>query len=356
MPGMSESTLGRPSISLFRAEILACILLCAIARNAIGEAAPKDIRISTATTAGILYGSSRELVYNQHLSANYKNSELIWPLEPLFYAGAGLALQTGSGIFASLDLRQGFAGKNGAMTDSDFLNGDGVRTHFSQSDGYVERALLLDLKLGYDFRLASPIKLRAYAGFSYMDFKWSARDGYYQYPDSGSDYYYDGSGFHPGTYTPWSASETKTPIYGTGILYEQAYLLGSLGLGASYSLLPGLVASASFSFSPLAFCYTEDNHELRLVDFYSKLSGGLMLEPGLGLEYSLRPGASLRLDLAWLWLGNLKGDIIQVDQGTTSTSSGGNYFAGPDSASLGKNDSGAALSMLDASLMFKLAF
>jgi outer membrane protease len=340
--------------------LVASVLSVALAWNpdmAGAEGAPKAFELTTATSFGMLYGMANEFVYNQDVSADYKNSELDWPFAPLAYAGATLSLDTKIGIVASLSLRQGLSGKTGTMTDSDFLNGDGVKTHLSESDCYTERALLLDLNAGYELPISGAWRLKAFVGLSYMDFKWSARDGYYQYPGYGSAYTDNGPGsIVPGTLQAWSATETKTPIYGTGILYEQAYVLGLLGLGASYSLGRSFTLGASFSLAPLAYCYTEDNHELRTIDFYSRLSGGVMLEPALSARYLLKQGASLRFDLAYRQVGKLKGDITQVNEGTSSTSSVGNYYAGPDSASTGTGDSGSFISMLDASLSFALAY
>ena len=176
---------------------LLCVLFAPHPGYAEGQNARQAFSISTSASAGVFFGQAVEDIYNQFLSKDYKNSELVWPFTPLYYSGAGLSLVTRMGFFADLDVRQGFAGKTGSMTDSDFLNGDAVRTHFSQSDSYTERALLLDLKAGYDFPMRGPLGLGFFGGLSYMDFKWSARDGYYQYPTSGSDYYWDSSGvFH----------------------------------------------------------------------------------------------------------------------------------------------------------------
>jgi outer membrane protease len=319
----------------------------------------KSFTLSTSTNAGILYGRAFEYVYNQKIATDYKNSELMWPFKPLFYAGAGLSLSSKMGLFANLELRQAFAGKTGTMTDSDFLNGDGVKTHYSESDCYTERAVFIDFKVGYALPyFRGPLKVSAYGGFSYMNFKWSARDGYYQYPTSGSMYSTDSNGnlASYGTYAPWSADATKTPIYGTGIINEQAYLFGLLGVQASYKLDEAFTLGAAFSAAPIARCYTADNHELRMVDFYSQLSGGFMFEPSLSLEYAVKPGAALRLDVSYRQASGLKGDITQVLQGTSSTSSGGSYFAGPDSAGKYKDGSGASISMLDAKLSFSLQF
>jgi outer membrane protease len=305
----------------------------------------------------MLYGQANEEVYDQVSppGPNYKLSELIWPFHPLVYAGVGLDLDTRAGLFASLDVEQGFPGKVGSMTDSDYLDGDGVKTNFSQSDSYIERFLDLGLLVGYDFIRSGPLTFGIFGAFEYQDFKFSARDGYTQYPSYGQQYYTDSTGaYYPGTYPAWSPSETETPIYGTLGLYEQVYILGSLGLKASYSICPGLSAGASFALSPLLYCYTEDDHELRQLSIYGKFSSGLELDPKIFAEYSLKPGATLRLDLSYRWTTGLIGSGTYLNQSATNTSSEGNYYAGPDSAEIYPSGAGASISMLDASLSFRL--
>lgn len=339
-----RKTIVPPNIPLFLSALL-CATLAFLPAQAFCQPAKKTYTLSTTISIGMLYGQAVDLVYDQTVSTNYKISGLTWPFEPLFYYGAGLSLASKTGLFANLDVKQGIAGKTGTMTDSDYLNLDGIRTHYSESDSYTERAVLLDLKVGFNLPLQSAITFSVFGGFSYMDFKWSARDGYYQYPASGSY----------GSYAPWSPSVTKTPIYGTAILYEQTYLMGLIGLSASYRIDRSFTLGASCSVAPIADCYTADNHELRLVDFYSKLSGGFMIEPGLSLQYAIKPGAAITLSVSYRGLSNFKGDITQVNEGTTGTSSNNNYYAGPDSAGTGIGDSGVYLSTLDASLQFRLA-
>jgi outer membrane protease len=145
-------------------------------------------------------------------------------------------------------------------------------------------------------------------------------------------------------------------MYGTGILYEQAFLIGLFGIRASYDLFDAFSIRADVSFSPLAWCYAEDNHLARSVDFYSKLSGGLMFEPGLSFAYALSEGARLELSAAYRLLYSLLGDLSQVNQGVTSTASDGNYYAGPDSAQTTKHASGASISMLDIGLSLRMVF
>ena len=154
--GMAKPTKDRTARPIRIAAISLCLLLALLPSPLLGQGRHAAVSFSTGTSAGLLFGQASEYVYNQALAADYKNSELIWPFEPLAYAGASLAVDSNFGLFAKLGLKQGFAGKTGRMTDSDFLNGDGQRTHFSQSDCYTERATLLDLSFGYDF---SPLNL-----------------------------------------------------------------------------------------------------------------------------------------------------------------------------------------------------
>lgn len=324
------------------------VALCIPVSPARAEDSVPEISFTTGARFGALYGLASEFVYNQALSTNYVNSELDWALEPMFFSGAAMSLESAVGIFVTLDVRQGFAGKAGTMTDSDFLNGDGRRTHFSQSDSYAERANLVDLRVGWDFLRSGALRIGAFGAFSYMDLKWSARDGYYQYPTSGAPYTM--SPFTPGTYAPWSPGETKTPLYGTGILYETACVGGAFGVRARYAFRGGFSIDASFAFTPLLRCSTEDNHVFRGLDFYSTLSGGFMVEPRVAVEYSILPRATLRLEIGYRYSWGLKGDLTEVNTGATNVTTGNPFYAGPDSAFIGKNDSGASLSVLDASL------
>lgn len=81
------------------------------------------IELSLSTFAGVTYGTAKELVYygGQILS------ELDWPLQPAFTVGTRAEINTKVGLTAELSFESGINGKSGSMTDSDFLNGDGVR-------------------------------------------------------------------------------------------------------------------------------------------------------------------------------------------------------------------------------------
>lgn len=348
------SRLGRPCC--VAAGVLILLAFCPT-RGVGAQGATKPFSLTTSSGFGFLYGQADEEVYDQNAppGPDYKLSELIWPFHGMAYMSEGLDLSTRLGLFASLSVREGFPGVVGTMTDSDFLNGDGTKTHYSQSDSYAERYLGLDVSLGYDVFRSGPFALGIFGRFEYEDFKFSARDGYTQYPSSGEIYSTDSSGnLVLGTYTPWSASETETPLYGTIGLYEQAYIFGAFGFKASYALSRAWEFGASISLAPLVFGYSQDDHLLRVFSIYGKYSSGLEYEPKLFAQYNLRPGAALRLDLSYAGTSALVGNGTYINEGYTSTDSTGGYYAGPDSASELVNGAGASISMFQACLSFRL--
>ena len=94
-----------------------------------------------------MLGVVKEFVY----SGTYIESELDWPLLPAFSAGLTLDLGARSGFLSTIDLQVGLPTRVGTMTDSDFLNGDGVKTHFSESDNNMESAIMVSAQAGWAF-------------------------------------------------------------------------------------------------------------------------------------------------------------------------------------------------------------
>jgi len=284
---------------------------------------------------------ARELVYY----GQYTISELDWPFQPVLYAGTALAIQTRLGLSASLEVRSAFPWRSGFMQDSDFLNydyGDLSRTHFSQHDCYTERAITLDARVGWVFHLGSAFTLQPFAAFGLMQYKWTARDGYLQYPSPTPP---------DPPYTPWSPAQTKVPISGTGIIYEQVYLIPAVGLSARARLGERFDAGLSFVFSPFVFCNDLDNHVQRAppwdTDFYEYMRWGLLLEPALTLEFRVSRQARLSFDVSYRRITGLIGDSYTVNAGP-GLPPGQIAATYPDSG-------GAAFDALDASLALSLS-
>ena len=307
----------------------AVLTLLAVARPAVGQ----DFTLTTSTSTGVILGMSKELVYD----TGYKLSELDWPLLPAVYLGAAVDLKTKIGFLASIELQTAIPGRNGTMTDSDFLNYDDVKTHYSESDSYMERVIIVNLQAGWAIPLQSggAVSLLApFLGFEYMQFKWTARDGYLQYPPETSS-----------PYTPWSPSTTKTPIYGTGIIYTQNYYIPMAGIKSTVRLLDNLTMSLSLAFSPYVWCSNVDEHIFRSLNFYDDPRGGVMLEPRLSMAYRIAPQATLTLDARYRHIASLLGDTYIVATGISGAKS-------PPYT----NSAGASFDAVNVSLAFSLSF
>jgi outer membrane protease len=292
---------------LFLAAIASAILFCR-AQFAGAQSVENPSLIALTTTAGVLSGGATELVFD----AGYKMSELDWASVPLAYWGLEASLNLPSGWYAHLGLKSGFSGQTGYMTDSDWQNWDGVKTNFSSSDSYTDQAFILDFEAGYDFGVTDELWIGPFFELGYMDFEWSARDGYVQYPSevyptnsSGNQVY--------GPYTPISSNTPTVNTNGIGIVYQQSSIYPSIGLRVVFEPLDALKLTASFAFSPVASMTETDNHVARSLVFSSTMTGGVVLEPRLAVEYRLSRIMSLSLDMSYIRIQGLTGDLTQTD-------------------------------------------
>jgi outer membrane protease len=299
-----------------------------------------DVTLTASTGAGIMYGVTNEFVFGDYNNKSYIKSQLDWDIRPLFYTKAALALSAGGGFFASFDVRMGIPAKTGLISDSDWLNydydGTTARTNYSESDCFTERAILLDAKVGWKFPVATWLSLEPFLAFGFMDFKWTARDGYFQYPPnwfSGPDLPY-----------PPASTQPKVPLSGTGIIYQQTYFIPAAGIAAAFRAGKDFGISVSFAYSPLVFCNDFDNHELAGLDFYDYLWAGYLLEPKVSLKWQASERALLSLDVAYRHIAGLIGTTYVVKTGPNDTPG---LVAGKS-----KNGAGASFYALDASLTF----
>jgi outer membrane protease len=303
---MKKHTLASPR--LLAGIAIGAAILFGSSRMAAAETAGNSSYFSLTTSAGFIIGGATELVFD----SGYKMSELDWASQPLAYWGLEASVNLPSGWYARLGLKSGLSGKTGYMTDSDWQNWDGVKTNFSESDSYTDQALLLNLAAGYDFSLADNMWIGPFLELSYLNFEWSARDGYLQYPP---EFYPTDSSGNPiyGPYTPISPNTPTTTNSGIGIVYQQSTFYPSLGIHFAYRPLRQLKLSASFAVSPFASMTETDNHVERSIVFTSTMTGGLALEPRLSVEYRLSPRMSLGLDMSYIRIQNLSGDLTETD-------------------------------------------
>ncbi len=300
-----------------------------------------DFTLTASAGTGVMYGLAREIVYNTSAfnGKTYILSQLDWDIKPLFYTKAALALSTSTGFVTSLEARLGVPAKSGSIGDSDWLNydlnGDPVKTNYSEHDCFTERAILLDAKAGWDFPVSSWMSLEPFLAFNFMDFKWTARDGYFQYPPG----WFPGPAPQP--YPP-ASTRPKVPISGTGIIYEQTWFIPAAGVAARFNAGKDFKIFVSFAASPMVFCNDVDNHLLAETDFYENMWGGYLLEPKVSLEWQVGAKVGLSLDVSYRHIAGLIGDTYIVVTGVGQT---------PGLVSqTSKNGAGVSFDALDASL------
>jgi outer membrane protease len=313
--------------------------------SAFGQGATLTVRTGT----GIMYGTSRELV----LDGSFAVSELDWAIQPVFYVESVLELRALGGLAVSLSVRNGIPAQSGFITDSDWLNYpmNTDKTNFSQHDCYTERAVLVDARAGWEFSLGDVLAIQPFGAFEFMSYKWTARDGYLQYPPG-----WFSASPPPPPYPAWSPTWEKIPVYGTGIVYQQTFLIPAAGLRATVRFLPRWEAALSFTASPVAFCFDLDNHVFRGADFYENMANGLLLEPGLSVRLRLSPRAAFSLDASYRSISGLVGDTTEVVTGVNYPG----FPSSPTNPTPGttytfRDSGGAAYQVWSASLFFDLS-
>lgn len=293
-----------------------------------------DKSFSLSVQAGILYGRSEEIVYKYPDSDIY-SSELLWDLKPLVYTG--LAADFGprdpysrNGLAAALSVKVGLPLKTGIMEDRDWLSpANNYITHYSHHDAFSRRAVLADASLGYSWNLAGFLALKAYGEFSYMNFLWSAENGYLQYPAD------DPSGNYP----EWNGGLPKDyeSSKGTVIQYGQNWFIFSPGLSLAAKFNRFFSVEGTFNYSPLIYCAGRDDHVKRGVVFSDYLYYGHYLKGSAAVIFSTGRNIDISLGVAYSYITGPRGDS-RTEQ-----------FVFDDGA-------GAAYSALDAGLAVKYTF
>ncbi|MFP3043016.1 omptin family outer membrane protease [Treponema primitia] len=307
-------------------------------------------RVSLATGAGVLLGQSEEIVYKNSNTDN-KLSQLLWDLKPLVYIGTALSFSranplAGLGAVTDLSVKFGLPLLSGTMEDRDWQDSNpDLLTNFSSHDAYIQGAMLLDFSGGIAIPIVSRVVIKVLASFSYMRFSWIARDGYAQYNESG-----------------WNSSLPKTYSQGTGISYDQEWLILSPGLGLFWPFYRSLNLDFRFFISPLIFANDLDNHFFRdpnafgdgdifrakkserYLQFTDHTRDGIYLEPSLNLTFSPNPYLSLLFHGSWRYISGVRGDTYTLKTGPNTTTP----FKDPNSAGVG-------YSAFDLGLFLKIA-
>jgi len=331
--------------------------LGASGQESVGSAVGGGLTIST--NSGTLFGVANEYVYDQAVAANYTVSELNWRFNPIVYYGVDLAYSASKQFTLLLNAKSGISGLSGIMEDSDFLNGDGTKTLYSQSDNYTEQALLVRASMEYAIPVTTGFSINTLASVDYQNMKWSARDGYLQYPvasPSDTTYTIDSNGnLVTGTMPAWTSSVPQEPLYGLGVIYRQEFLIPSVGLALAYRPSSRLTVKAACAYSPIIIGRALDDHVLRLLSTTDLFTQGTYLEPQIDVDYAMSDRFGIRLTGSYKLITGLVGSSTWQYNGTTTTAPNNQYLAGPASGSTVKQGAGASYQALDINLSFRVS-
>jgi len=277
------------------------IFICLFQSAVFAEEKQSGFELFVTPTFGMLYGQAKEIVFKDSVSLNFL-SELQWDIMPLFYAGLDADIElvnnySRHGFTGTFSLKMGIPQKTGVMVDRDWeekhwLSNDTL-TNYSRHNNFSERAILADLSLGYSFPLYNFIALGINAGFTYMHYYWIAKDGYYQYLNTGQT---------------WDDDIPKVPMYGKVIEYEQNWFVLSPGVFARFRLGSYFSLNGNFKYSPLIYCADKDNHLLRGTIFQDYLFYGHYLKGGGGITFSPMSNMDIVLFLSYSSITDSRGD------------------------------------------------
>jgi len=152
---------------------------------------------------------------------------------------------------------------SGEMENYDYLIADSFSpSHYSWHDVYLDKDFKFSIEGGYEIQLKNWY-ITPSIGMQYLNRKWTATDGYLQYPDMGH----------------WTGNEQKVNLNGPVIGYEQAvwYPFAALETGFTH-IFPfecKIRVSIKCGIYPYIWAETNDNHFLRNTQFYDSLRGGI---------------------------------------------------------------------------------
>ena len=164
-------------------------------------------------------------------------------------------------------------GASDKMEDFDFFVNDAdTVSHYSQHDLYLDKYYNIAVRAGYQFTIKQiKLDITPMAGFFFFLHKWTAANGYVQYPAYNQ---------------AWTGAEEKQNVSGTVITYEQTAYAPFIALETRLTL-SNFKFVLSADFSPYIWAYSLDTHFARNLQFYDTMDGGRAGSVSLSALYYL---------------------------------------------------------------------
>jgi len=221
--------------------------------------------VNTVLTTGVFYGGMNEYVFEK--GKDHELSRLEWEEHFVPYIDLRTEFEFWN-FFTCVSLLTSIPVKSGVMRDYDYMLKDSdALSNFSQHDALFDKHLEIYPEIGWGFDIGI-LYLGASVGFLYRDRKWTAADGYAQYPPRGE---------------PWVVTVPKEQLTGAVITYEEILQAPVLALYADISLNKQFKLGFVGNWYPYLDISTTDTHILRKTQFIDKMKGGW----GTLLEFSV---------------------------------------------------------------------
>jgi outer membrane protease len=216
-----------------------------------------------------------------------------------------LRLQAGYLLSPGVQLSGNMEDRDWANEDAGGYTRDGILSHYSFHDNYLNWNLLIDANIAMQQIQNRTLKLSLLGGIQYSSIKFTSRDGYYEYP----------------------AGSPGVPLIGDVITYRVRRMFPYTGFTADFFPESTLSGSVFFTYSPLVFSEAYDEHLLRSLDFIDTVFASQYLSAGVSLIGRFKK-ISIGLHLtytrfffkdgpSYIIYTNINPDIIYLQQNAT---------------------------------------
>jgi outer membrane protease len=259
--------------------------------SALSEESP--ISGSFRFNVGGFYGSMNEYVYAKGRAQEISRLEWEEHFVPYIEAAGEITFRN---FFFDISILNAIPVKSGAIRDYDYvLPSSEQLSHFSEHEAWLDKHLELFAGIGYNFHFGK-WSLSPSAGFMFRVRKWTAKNGYTQYPPTGQ---------------PWSEQVPKVANRGACISYEEEIWFPVVSLGADYRINKNWGTAISASWYPYLDVQTIDTHFLTKTVYYDIMKGGNGVHSELALLYYPRATDAMSFKFAFGFEG------IYPQRGTT---------------------------------------
>jgi len=132
-----------------------------------------------------------------------------------------------------------------------------------------------------------------------MNFRFNGENGYITYARELGD----------GKYASINDNPKKESFndWGKVIGYRQEWFYAAPGVSLGYGYKNYFLAEISFMASPLVLCTDLDEHILTDTQYWDKMAGGCLLEPGFRFSFTAGKWISISCDISWRYINGTRG-------------------------------------------------